>query len=303
MLYYNDWCTLAHFDDRIDIDVRIGKNAVSNKSFFEIKRIAVENSLTVVGSNPVLCLSGGIDSQAMINIWKEQKYPFTVVTFDFGNNFNQSELSDALVFADFLKIPVQVIKLDIMRFLVRDLIEFSKKYQMASPQFCVHAYFLETIRSLGYTGAVFGGNGFTVVDNEIKFYLTRAQLLDLENYSQISKFSVIPSFLSFDQDLCLDLLVATPNISSDPSTIHKERYQSKIESYKALGLKIIPQDNKKTGFEQLKDYYNSKNGSYWAFERDFRAPLLANQPEVSVETQITFDKSKLGKKLHSTLPV
>jgi hypothetical protein len=286
MLYYKDWCTLNHFEDRIVINAHLAEKDIKNKSFSGIKKSSVDNAVSVVGTNPVICLSGGIDSQAAINIWKEQDFPFTAVTFDFGNNFNQKELFDAVSFADFLKIPIKVIKLDIMRFLLRDLYEFSQRYQMASPQFCVHAYFLETIRSLGYTGAVFGGNGFTIVDDVIKFQLTRVQLLDLENYSRISGFPVIPSFLSFDRDLCLDLLLSTDNINSNDTTIHEERYQNKIKCYKSLDLKIIPQESKKTGFEELKEYYNSINNSVWAFERDFRLPLLKNYPEKIIDTNL-----------------
>jgi hypothetical protein len=286
MLYYNNWCTLDHFADRIVINAHIIEKDIKNTDFSNIKKSAVIDAISVVGINPVVCLSGGIDSQAVVSIWKEQNFPFTAVTFDFGNNFNQKELFDALSFADFLKIPIKVIKLDVMRFLLRDLDKFSQRYQIASPQFCIHAYFLETIQSLGYTGAVFGGNGFTVVDDVIKFQLTRAQLLDLENYSQISGFPVIPSFLSFDRDLCLDLLLSTDSINSNDNTIHKARYQSKIKCYRSLDLKIIPQSNKKTGFEELKEYYNSINNSGWAFERDFRAPLLKNYPEKTIDTHL-----------------
>ena len=138
MLYYDDWCTLDYSKSRIVINAHIKE--IKNKLITDINRDAVSNSISVVGLNPVLCLSGGVDSQAMVNIWKNYDFSYTAVTFDFGNNFNQTELSDALSFADFLKIPVKVIKLDIMRFLSRDLLDFSQKYQMASPQFCAILY-------------------------------------------------------------------------------------------------------------------------------------------------------------------
>ena len=311
MLYNQDWCVLEYLKGKININLKVTEDDVykiSQMSIDEIKKNAVASAVKVVGDNPVICLSGGIDSQTLLYIWNEQQIPFTAVTFDFGNGFNSQELSDAQRFAEYLNIPLKIIKLDVMRFLLRDLKDFSKKYNIFSPQFAVHAYFLDTIRNLGYTGALFGGNGLLLTDTSLDFRVTDAQLLDIEKYSSTTKFPVIHSFLSFDKNLCISLAMLTSIIdydlnpenpivktTFDPSTKALRpnievspisRYESKINSYKKLGCKLIPQDRKKTGFEEIKNYYNSLNNSDLAFDRDFRMPLRIRIPESIVSTVI-----------------
>ena len=324
MLYHNDWCSLNYIKDRIRINVNVKEDDVLNVLSLTLDKIfneSVKNAISVVGNNPVICLSGGIDSQATLDIWNRSGLPFTAITFDFGNNFNSDELKDALSYARFLNIPVEVIKLDVMRFLFYNLQEFSQRYKMLSPQFCVHAYFIEHIKSLGYTGVIMGGNGFILEESSVEFHVTSAQLLDIEKYSTASNFPVIPSFLSFNQDLCLLLSIKTPIISSVETTDHttrnydtltkslnshnifvpESRYISKIQSYTKLGLQLKPQSTKKTGFEQLKKYYNSLNRSDLAFDREFRLPLLNRIPEVLVETHIDKDVKNVILKLAGQL--
>jgi hypothetical protein len=326
MLYNNDWCKLEYLKGTINIKLEVSEDdvlRVIKTPIEKIKKNSVLSASKIVGDNPVICLSGGIDSQALLYMWHEQNIPYTAVTFEFNNGFNSQELSDAHRYANFLNIPLKVIKLDILRFLLHDLKEFSKKYNMVSPQFSVHAYFLDTIKDLGYTGAVFGGNGLVPTDSNLSFYLTDAQLLDIEKYSVESNFPVIPSFLNFDKDLCLALALASPILEYDnnptdlmskkkydPDTrsvvpnltiSSDDRYKSKIQSYKSLNCQIIPQDAKKTGFEEIKNYYNSLNNTYAAFDRDFRMPLRSRILESKIKTTIDTETEKLILKLSKEL--
>lgn len=316
MLYFNDWCTLHYYPNEIKIESHVTHDdivRIKNADMFLIKQNAVRKAVEYVGNNPVICLSGGIDSQATLSLFEECNIPYTAITFDFGNNLNAQELADAHAFADFYNIPLKIIKLDIMRFLLRELDEFSKKYRIISPQFAVHAYFLENIKATGYTGAVLGGNGFIVEESSIRFNLSDAQLLDIEHYSQVSNFNVIPSFLSCDKDLCILLAMNTPAVEVEdkiklifdpvdrglvPAKIvsGKDRYASKIKSYQNLNCKLKPQTDKKTGFEEIKNFYNTQQFNVWAFEKDFRFPLRLRIPEHSVNTVInnTVEKSIIG---------
>lgn len=318
MLYNNSWCTVEYLEENININVEISKEdiyRVIKTPIEEIKRKAVLSAAEVVGDNPVICLSGGVDSQTLLHMWHEQNIPYTAVTFEFSNGFNSQEFSDSKRFAESLGIPLKIIKLDAMRFLLQDLREFSKKYNISSPQFAVHAYFLDAIKNLGYTGAVLGGNGFVLTEDSLDFKLTMAQLLDIENYSQRSNFSVIPSFLNFDKDLCIALALATPIINQDHnptnplSTIAydpltrsltpnvdvsvNDRYKSKTDSYRNINCKIIPQEKKKTGFEEIKEYYCSLNGNPLAFDRDFRLPLYFMIPESKIKTVVDSEVENL----------
>ena len=49
---------------------------------------AAKASAAQLGTNPVLCLSGGVDSQAMIQCWQEAGLKFDVAIMEFENNLN-----------------------------------------------------------------------------------------------------------------------------------------------------------------------------------------------------------------------
>ena len=54
---------------------------------------------------------------------------------------------------------------------------------------------------------------------------------------------------------------------------NEARYQAKVLGYQKHGFDIIPQDQKYTGFELVKDYFAEKYNDGWAFEKKFRMPL------------------------------
>ena len=277
MLYYNDWCSIESGDGVFNIVVKTNIDdiiRIDNTPLDDIKLQATLRASSVLGSNPVICLSGGIDSQAMYHIWHKD-IPVTVAVFEFEHGQNSEEVKDAQRFADKFQIPIKKIKLDVMKFLHFDLINYGKKYHCCSPQFAVHCFFLNTLKEQGYTGAAFGGNGPVIDFSGVYFSQTKAQLFDLENFNQPG-FTVIPTFLAFDQDLCLKLSLATPLMENvqDINLRLRHRYSNKISSYKNLGLDVVPQIEKKTGFEQLKNIINGSMSDVWGFERKFRGPLL-----------------------------
>jgi hypothetical protein len=71
MLYSNNWCRLEYLQDLINICVDITEEDIHRVSCLplnKIKKNAVEKAYQVVGNNPVICLSGGIDSRLLLNL-------------------------------------------------------------------------------------------------------------------------------------------------------------------------------------------------------------------------------------------
>lgn len=332
MLYFNNWCSVTETEQHTIIKVNsTAEDVIRANSCFthELSKQATQRAVEYLGPKPVFCMSGGIDSQAAYQLWDKQ-YPIEVVIFKFANDLNLEEVNDAVNYVTAHNIDYKLISLDIERFLSFNLITFARSNKLLSPQFAVHAFFLDHLKSLGYTGAVFGGNGFFVEPDRVYFNLTSAQLLDLENYSINSNFNVIPSFLSFDQDLCLKLAVNTPinfdAMALEPDwhilpeerqmTLNREtRYANKISSYQNLNLAIVPQSEKKHGFEQIKDYYASKYNDLWTFDRHFRWPLRKNRSNNEITTTVAdslknkilyysyqISKIESGKNLLRSLP-
>jgi len=311
MLYYGDWCSLIESNKKIEINVNVSADQVEQINKFstqELSFFATHCAAQYLGSRPALCMSGGIDSQAAYQLW-DKRFPIEVVIFKFANDLNSSEVNDAVKYVTAYDIDHRIITLDVERFLNFNLVNFAKANKLISPQFATHAFFLEQLKNLGYTGAVFGGNGFSIEQDKIYFNLSSAQLLDLEYYGTNNNFNVIPSFLSFERNLCMKLAVNTPinvnayMLSKDKDILPEDKqivldrqakYTNKITSYRNLRLPVIPQEDKKTGFEQLKDYYAAKYNDLWTFERHFRWPIEVNRVDKDVVTVLPEEtKSKI----------
>ena len=52
-----------------------------------------------------------------------------------------------------------------------------------------------------------------------------------------------------------------------------EKYEAKLIGYRRIGFDLVPQPQKYTGFELVKDYFEEQTGDGWAFEKRFRYPL------------------------------
>ena len=59
----------------------------------------------------------------------------------------------------------------------------------------------------------------------------------------------------------------------DIQRIEAEKYAVKVAGYRKMGIDIMPQDTKYTGFELVKDYFEEQTGDGWTFEKRFRYPL------------------------------
>ena len=271
MLFYDNWCRSELFEDGLHVHAFITMDdidRIQSTSLDLISKNATKIASKYLGNNPALCLSGGIDSQAMIGLW-DKDVQYTAVIFQFENNLNEEEVEDAVNFAQSRDIPFKVIKSNVLRFLTHDLIDFGKTHNMSSPQFATYAHYIFKLKDLGYTGAALGGNSFVIYNNWVLFASSKAQLTDIENFSLKSKIPCIQSFLGFYKELCIKVALSCGTIRENTSD---DRYVNKIDNYRRLGLDIVPQLTKRTGFEQLKKYYN--NDKYeGAFEIDFRAPL------------------------------
>lgn len=297
MLFYDDWF-LFNDIDTLELNDEVYVELINQQPLADIVKRVSDITTSVVGDNPAFCLSGGIDSQAAYQLLNCNKQ---VIIFRFAHDLNSEEVTDAINFAQLHNINYKIITLDVLRFLNYDLIPFAKKYKLSSPQFAVHCFFLEEIRKMKYTGAIFGGNGLVLEPNLVHFVQTKAQLLDLEYYSRSNSFPIISNYLSFNKELGIKLAISTPIIYDErdypkienpyvplgnKTVTLQARYNTKIFSYKNLGLSIIPQPEKRTGFEQLKTYVGKLNFDGYAFEKFYREPLYKLHSNFNIKTVI-----------------
>jgi hypothetical protein len=105
-------------------------------------------------------------------------------------------------------------------------------------------------------------------------------------YSRVNEFPAMGNFLGYSPELAWTLGMLTFPVTSaegrnknyynlqELNQLTDERYHLKIAAMNQHGLRVIPQSQKFTGFELVKDYFAEKaGGDGWAFERNFRHPL------------------------------
>lgn len=268
----DDWISVSFTDTDMVWDVNITEEMleIANSATLEENcKLAVMNLPSSVGSRPAVCLSGGIDSQTVVDTFLYAGVTPGVVIFNFLDDHNIHDVSHAIKFCESRNITPRLIDLDVIRFLNNQLYDFATKYKISSPQFAVHLYMAGKLKDLGYTSAIFGGNNLTQYTDK-SWYTPTKEETDWCNYSREINFPIIGSFWLQDWRLSLMATLYTPYVSI---TDVSHRYQSKIFSYRTMGYDVIPQEQKYNGFENVKKYYEEMTGDGWTFENEFRYPI------------------------------
>lgn len=201
-----------------------------------------------------LFVSGGIDSQVLIQSFLKAGIPFNIRTIKFDNGLNQHDLENTEVIAQRYNLNIEYFNVDIIDFLENKLIDYVKKYQCSSPHMCAHINWVENIKE---GTALFSGSppfkwGIEFTQDNIPFY----------TYS-LGK-NLIPFFLLQDREVCSSFL-KKQNLVMDPKDpiifqLPKgmNTYRKKCLLYKLAGFDIIPQPIKYSGFELVKEYYDAQ---------------------------------------------
>lgn len=313
-IFYNDW---VEYDvNHIHVGKRKLKVNLPTSFFDELKfdNDSLKNYRTTaaslthncLGTNPALCLSGGVDSQAMVFCWLEAGLKFEVVTLVFNNDLNSHDIETAYQFCKLYNIPLKEVHINVTQFLNRENVEYALKYKSASPHFNVHYKFFNILKEQGYTGACCGGVALWK-DNDSWGNNLRRNIFNFINYSNISEFPVQGSFLSYYPKLTWAISLLTRPL--DVRVKHEMgnhifkgyeaiRYKNKTEGYTRSGIRVIPQQLAYTGFEKVKDYYESITGDGWEFEKRFRFPiqdLIKIQVNNAEMVELDLDEKDLKK--------
>lgn len=223
----------------------------TNKQAF---KAALDTIDKIVKNNPgpyTLLCSGGVDSQAMAYAWKKSCIPHEIILFQYINNegevFNDYDLKTFFVFADKHDIDYSVKNFNYFKFLENDLITYAKKYDCASPQLTA---MIKMIESIGKGTILLSGNFFSFVYNLSIFTY---DILGLQRFADsVINYKVIPFFFLYTSDLAFGFLdeVLEKNI--------RNSYTGKCEIYKLNGFPVISQDTKISGFEKIKDFFDTQ---------------------------------------------
>lgn len=315
--FYNDWLDVTNMYKANGIDhvVTLPENFFNNLKFDSdsLRNYRINAAIKcaeTLGNKPALLLSGGVDSQSMIQCFQEANLNYDIISFTFDKDLNVQDSNYAKFFCKMKNIKCIELKFDVINFLQTENFSIGTKYKSASPQFNVHYKMGEILRDMGYTGICCGGFAPALINNEwgTNFDYNTC------HYTNIQEILSIPfqgNFLSYTPELSWTIGLLTEGISMDnlkDSSFHKynkemaKRYDKKIEGYIRHGFEIYPQPQKFTGFELIKDYFASKTSDGWFFEKTFRMPLLHKFKKVDQKTyQINLSEKQKKELLNINL--
>jgi asparagine synthetase B (glutamine-hydrolysing) len=229
-----------------------------NKSLIEVSKQAIKRICEEYPAPYTLMLSGGIDSQAMLWCWINSGVEFSVVTVkyvnDLGNILNHHDISNIEEVSQKNNVPVTYLNFDIINFLENYLIEYAIRYQCTSPQLTAYMCMSEMI----YDGTVLFSGDFLVCGGY------NYTILGLKRYADISKRNIIPFFFLHDSELTTTLHQTyklpkhLDSINTNSEVMKKTHYNMKVNSMIELGVPLIPQKEKLSGFEEVKNIYDKR---------------------------------------------
>jgi len=292
--FYNDWLDVSGMaagngkDHAVNLKPEFFEklDPFNDKKLKQWRIDAATRCAESLGPFPALCFSGGIDSQAMLNCWAEADLEAHVIIFAFKDGLNKQDCEHAKQYCRKFDIPYREIEFDIVSFLTRDNADMTTKYGNISPHFNTHYRFVEILTHMGYTGVCFGG---TAPDRNCGKYGVNISKIPYYWTTCTEKFDIAVqgSFLSFSPELAWAITLSTPDIknldyknSSNAlreytalKAAEAEKYEAKLIGYRRVGFDLVPQTQKYTGFELVRDYFEELTGDGWAFEKQFRHPL------------------------------
>lgn len=294
--FYNDWIDISplfvkeshlRFYDYlpVNLDIEFFSNLKFTKEAYKQYRIeAAVESNKILGNKPALCLSGGVDSQYMLQCYIDAKLDFDTYILVFNDDLNKHDVEHAIEYCKEIGISYKEIPINIVNFLNRENYDYGMLYESASPHFNTHYKLFNILRDMGHTGVCCGGN--TPIKNIEKNTwgnnFTR-NVLNFVNYVKVSGFMCIGDFIAFHPKLAWSLAflmeeqkitgMHTMHNTNEAYSNQFSRYAQKVNGYILSGVYIKPQQEKYTGFELVKKYYEEKTNDPWTFEKLFRHPL------------------------------
>ena len=327
--FYKDWCQYEFVKNGVTPTLFFHL-ALTGKFFNGLKfdaeslkeyRIqAAKRCSEMLGDKPALCLSGGVDSQAMIQCWQEAGLDFDVAILVFDNGLNKQDVDHARLYCSVNNITPIEIPLNISAFLITDNYNYGLRYKCSSPHFNTHYKLFNILREMGYTGVCAGG-AYPHVQAGVWVNPLSVASTNFIEYSRINDYPAMGNFLGFSPELAwtlgmlsfVDPIMPLENPELHRATVSLEernqlysiRYADKIAAMTRHGFNIIPQSQKFTGFELVKEHFAKKaKGDGWAFERNFRHPLEELFPEcgpsimtIPTSTKKTMDKLRRNQML------
>ena len=243
-----------------------------------------------VGQKVYLCVSGGIDSEAMLRAFMSSGVPFQAIIMRFNDNLNFFDIETIIPFCNKNHIDYEIFDLDILDFFESGkYLWYGKMYQCQSPQLAVHLYLCDHIKGcpvLSWQAPEiffkFNPKSKTKLCSfGLPGYL---HMVYLRYFIKKERFGV-PFFFLYTPELLrsffqLPLLQEMIWLGYYKGIDIYYSYDIKCLTYKLSGFPVKSRKSKYTGFEKVKDHYDflDKKSYGIAFNERYRTPLETLNP-------------------------
>ena len=234
----------------------------------------------------VLCLSGGLDSEAMAESFLRAGVPFSVSIWKYKNDLNNYDIKYAIQFCKKHKLDYKMEECDLEWFYGNNLhFYYGQKYLCNSPQVVVHLHLLEKLFK-NPDIAVFlpWQPPHFVYDRRKKKTCVRIiffRYLAYYRFFKLNKVCGSPHFIICRSSLLYSFLKLpiVKHMMKDPSLLWCDGYKIKMILYRQGGFLSKPRPGKFTGFDKIKTALNKQYKI--DYNRAFRYPLMRMLPDPS----------------------
>lgn len=236
------WATQPNANPRIN-GLVLDLTRTDTQKFNNAQECAVNAVHEIVQTHPgpyTLLVSGGIDSQAMMHVWALSGVPHNVVHYSY-NWLNYHDTECLRIYCHKHGITHQERIFDANAFISGpDLIPYAQKYDCSSPQILSY---IRMIQNHDET-VILSGNTYNNFNIGVNY-----THLALDRYRAMEKPNLVPFFFS-----------STPSITFLVDYLDNNSHQNynfKVALYEALGAQVRPQTRAYTGFERIKELYET----------------------------------------------
>lgn len=201
-----------------------------------------------------LFLSGGVDSQAMLHAWHTSGIPYKTCSAVYNFNSNHHDLLSLKAFASLYNIHVNFMDFDLIDFLETKHDEFANNFICGSPQITAYMRMVELYNAgtaIMSGNFIMPGGATSLGPNQIGLY----------HFAKKTTIPFIPYFFIETKELAYSFKM-NDYVKEITTNILKEDdrgYHAKVALYQSHGFPVLTQPKKLTGFEKIKDYYDTNS--------------------------------------------
>ena len=228
------------------------------------------------GKKIFLCISGGIDSQVMVQSFIAAKIDFEAVLMVDVNNCNLDDVTHARIFTSKLNVKLNEIKFDYVDFIKNyKYVDMARKYRFNNPEYGILLSLMENLN--GY--CVYAGRPISVsksADQQQVLGLAVDETWSRARYLERTKKIGCPEFLIYTPELVLSFL--NTDYAKNFSLKEDWDYSSKLKLLSNAGFDTsLAPPIKFTGFENIYKFFNETplGNEVWLHHR---APLKIRFP-------------------------